>query len=186
MGDRLTFLTRFLWASMQNIWSTFWSCYERNYVLNVSIALGLFLLQIVHLGWLGGDVIAQRLTGIAWFDFTGIWQMLIVLVDYTEIPAIFSMTLVYVDAWRRGAKWNAIIMLTLLHSQWLHIFWITDEFIVDTFSEHGSTVLPIWLAWVAILIDYLEVPVIIDTARKLVKAVRTRNLGAVKVVLDEE
>jgi len=170
-----------------NLWKTFWGWYDRNYVLNVTIALVLFLIQIVHLTWLGGEVVATRAFGEALFTFEGIWEKIIVLVDYTEIPAIFTMTLVYVDAWRRGAEWNAILMLTLLHSQWLHIFWITDEYVVSTFSEHGQTVLPAWLAWVAIAIDYLEVPVIIDTCVKLYRAViEKKGLTGVKEALDEE
>lgn len=176
---------------MKEIWQKFWDWYERNYVLNVTIALVLFVLQVIHLGWLGGEVIAERLTGLPLFSFDGIWQTIIILVDYTEIPAIFTMSLVYVDAWRRGAKWNAVLMLALLHSQWLHIFWITDEFVVNTFTGEGqhthSTVLPDWLAWVAILIDYLEVPVIVDTAWKLWRATtKERSLAAVKEALDEE
>lgn len=173
------------------MWQKFWNWYERNYILNVSIALGLFLLQIVHLSWLGGEVVAQRALGTPLFELDGIWQLIIILVDYTEIPAIFTMTLVYIDAWRRGARWNAVIMLVLLHSQWLHIFWITDEFVVDSFTGVGehthSTVLPAWLAWVAILIDYLEVPVIIDTVVKLTRSLRNKEgLKGVKEALDEE
>lgn len=173
---------------MKNFLSSFWAWYERNYVLNVSIAAGLFLLQIVHLFWLGGEVIALRAFGTALFDFSGIWQTIIILVDYTEIPAIFTTTLVYIDAWRRGARWNAVIMLTLLHSQWLHIFWITDEFVVDSFAGHDhTTILPSWLAWVAILIDYLEVPVVIDTFVKLSRALKEKKgIAGVKEALDED
>jgi hypothetical protein len=172
---------------MHALWRYFWGWYERNYILNVSIAFGLFILQIAHLFWLGGEVMATRLFGYPLFDFSGLSQTAILVVDYLEIPAIFTMTLVYVDAWRRGAKWNATLMLILLHSQWLHIFWITDEYIVDTFSANGQTVLPVWLAWTAILIDYLEVPVIIDTMKKLFVALRSRRgLAGVKEALAEE
>ena len=109
------------------------------------------------------------------------------LVDYTEIPAIFTMTLVYVDAWRKGAKVNAFLMLALLHSQWLHIFWITDEFVVNVFSGEGQTILPAWLAWAAILIDYLEVPVVFDTLIKLGRSLHEREgLTGIKKALDEE
>jgi len=165
----------------------FWSWYERNYVLNVSIALGLFIIQIIHLTWLGTEVVALRALGYTLFELSGIWEKIIILVDYTEIPAIFTATLVYIDAWRRENKWNAVLMLALLHSQWLHIFWITDEFVVDTFSDHGHTVLPTWLALVAILIDYLEVPVILDTMRKLFFAVKgKKGLAGMKEAFSEE
>ena len=174
---------------MKNIWHTFWQWYERHYVLNVSIALGLFVLQLAHLFWLGGEVVAERALGASLFEFAGIWKLIIIFVDYTEIPAIFTMTLVYVDAWRRGARWNASIMLLLLHSQWLHIFWITDEFVVGTFagSHTQGTVLPVWLAWVAILIDYLEVPVILDTTKKLFVALsQRRGVAGIRGALAEE
>jgi hypothetical protein len=48
------------------------------------------------------------------------------------------------------------------------MFWITDQVVVDTFAGHS--LFGAWnglLAWVAILIDYLEVPVIVDTLRKV-------------------
>ena len=62
-----------------------------------------------------------------------------------------------------------------LNSQWLHIFWITDEFVVES-NESQATVLPAWLAYAAILIDYLELPVIADTVRKTVVALRGARL----------
>lgn len=159
------------------MWQAFWAWYERHYILNVSFALGLFALQIAHLFWLFCDVILARLLGAPFFDVTGLSQFVIILVDYTEIPAIFTMTLVYIDVWRRGQKAGAALMLFLLHMQWLHLFWITDEFVVDSFTHThaGETVLPVSLAWVAILIDYLEVPVIFDTARRLYRAVIERR-----------
>ena len=47
----------------------------------------------------------------------------------------------------------------------------------------GASSLPSWLAWIAILIDYLELPVIADTLKKFVVAVRTRR---VRGLLHEE
>jgi len=168
---------------MPVMWRAFWAWYERTYTLNVSIALGLFLLQIWHLIWLGSHVVTERLTGAPLFSLEGLPLLLTIIVDYTEIPAILGVTLVYVDAWRRGEKWNAIIMLTLLHSQWLHMFWITDEFVFNTLIGHGgdghthATILPAWLAWVAIGIDYLEVPVMFDLLRRCIRALREKRIG---------
>jgi hypothetical protein len=62
---------------------------------------------------------------------------------------------------------RAVLYLALLNSQWLHILWITDEIVVETIA---SASLFSWIgavAWVAILIDYLEVPVIVDTLRRV-------------------
>jgi hypothetical protein len=37
--------------------------------------------------------------------------------------------------------------------------------------------LPIWLAWIAILIDYLELPVIYDTLKKFYQSLRKERLS---------
>ena len=168
-------------------WNSFWRWYERTYTLNVSIALGLFLLQIIHLMWLFGAVVWARLMGAPLFEFSGAWQVLIVLVDYTEIPAIFSVSLIYINELRQDFQKRSALFLLLLLIQLLHIFWITDEFVVAMFGGTSGTVLPFWLAWVAILIDYLEVPVIIDTLRRFTKALGERQgLAAMSEALKEE
>ena len=75
--------------------------------------------------------------------------------DYTEIPALISVSLVYLNELRKGFAWRPVLFLVLLSSQWLHITWITDEFVVQSSAGSGTS-LPIWLAYVAILIDYLS------------------------------
>lgn len=145
----------------------FWAWYERNYKLNVTIAAVLFCLQLVHLVWLTGQPLADRALGDPLFDVEGPLRWLIVLVDYTEIPALLSVSLVYLHDLRGGFSWKPVLYLAFLNSQWLHIFWITDEFVVSSGSGEG-TALPPWLAYVAILIDYLELPVIWDTVKRVV------------------
>lgn len=165
-------------------WLKFWGWYERHWLLNVSLAAGLFILQLVHLYWLSAEVVMARLTGAEgwWPDLLGL-NIFILLVDYTEIPAIISTSLIYINEMRQGKR-RAWLFFLLLNSQWLHIFWITDEFVVEEITgSGGGTVLPIWLAWVAIGIDYLEVPVMIDLLVKLGKAVRK---GRIKEVLRKE
>ncbi len=162
----------------------FWSWYERHYVLNVGIAAGLFLLQLVHLVWLTGQPLADMVTGSPLFDIGAPLRWVIVLVDYTELPALVSVSLVYVNELRKGgAALRPILYLVFLNSQWLHIFWITDEFVVGEFTGGAGSSLPVWLAWVAIGIDYLELPVIVDVLRKLVVALRRHR---VDVFLREE
>ena len=163
------------------MWNSFWAWYERTYTLNISVALGLFLLQIIHLLWLFGEVVWTHLTGAPLFTLGGVegfgvsdlWEYLIIAVDYTEIPALLSVSLIYINELRRSTSLTAsrksLLYLLFLNSQWLHLFWITDEFVVTAFNSHG-TVLPLWLAWVAIGIDYLEVPVMIDTLKKFLAA----------------
>lgn len=172
---------------MGNLIQSFWRWYERHYTLNLSIAAGLFTLQLVHLYWLTADVVSTRLIGQSYFELTGIWQLIIILVDYTEIPALISVSAVYVSELRKKFNWKSIWFLIFLNSQWLHIFWITDEFVVETFTGTGAgTVLPLWLAWVAIGIDYLELPVIFDTVKKLIGALKTKDVKKAKEAFKED
>ena len=151
----------------------FWAWYERTYTLNISIAFGLFLLQIAHLVWLFGEVVWAYMVGEPLFSLEGIFKWLIIVVDYTEIPALISVSFIYLNELRKGWRTKEFLYFLFLNSQWLHLFWITDEFVETTFNEPG-TVLPIALAWLAILIDYLEIPVMIDTGLKFFRAVVRR------------
>jgi len=156
----------------------FWGWYERHYILNIGIAAGLFLLQLVHLVWLTGQPLADMVTGSPLFDIGAPLRWVIVLVDYTELPALVSVSLLYVNDLRKdGAALKPILYLVFLNSQWLHIFWITDEFVVAA-GDGESTSLPAWLASVALLIDYLELPVIYDTVKRLFVATREHRVGA--------
>lgn len=155
-------------------------------MVNVGIAAFLFVLQLAHLYWLSADVVASRLVGQSFFELHGIWQSLIVLVDYLEIPAIISTSLVYIHEIRQGQTWRGIAYLILINSQFLHMFWITDEFVVEQFTgQGGGTILPAWLAWIAIGIDYLELPVIYDTVKKFIIGVKDKNLSEVKEAFQE-
>ena len=154
----------------------FWSWYERHYALNVSIAAGLFTLQLVHLVWLTAEPLWLKVFGEALFTIDKPYSWPLYLVDYTEIPALLSVSLIYLNELRKGFAWRPLLYLFFLNSQWLHIFWITDEFVVES-NGTQATVLPDWLAYVAILIDYLEMPVIVDTVRKTVVAIRERRSG---------
>ena len=154
----------------------FWDWYNRHYALNLSLAAGLFALQIVHLIWLTLDPLALRLLGEAVVELDKPWSWPLLLVDYTEIPALLGVSLVYVNELRNGFAWKPVLFLAFLNSQWLHIFWITDEFVVVSDDRNAAVGLPAWLAYVAISIDYLELPVIYDTLRKLVAALRQHRL----------
>lgn len=149
----------------------FWNWYERTYAINISVATVLFLLQIVHLVWLTGFVVWERVFGTPLFSFEGIWSSIIVLVDYTEIPALLSISLVYIHELRQRYSLKNVWYLIFVNTQWLHLFWITDEFVETAFNGAG-TVLPFWLALVAIGIDYLELPVMVDTVKRFVSTLR--------------
>ena len=149
----------------------FWQWYERNYTVNLGLAAGLFLLQIIHLVWLFSEVIWAKLFGASLFTLHGMPKVLMVLVDYTEIPAILGISLVYINEMRKKWSLKTAMYFALINLQWLHLFWITDEFVVDAFIKGATITLPAWLAWAAILIDSLEVPVVYDTVKRFFASV---------------
>ena len=157
----------------------FWDWYERHYTLNVAFAAALFLLQIVHLVWLTAEPLWSKVAGEPLFVVEKPYSWPLYLVDYTEIPALVSVSLIYVNELRKRRSWKPIVLLVFLNSQWLHIFWLTDEFVVGT-SDGARSTLPGWLAYVAISIDYLELPVMVDTVRRVVAAFRERGLAVVR------
>ena len=78
--------------------------------------------------------------------------------------SLISTSLLYAFELRKGFRWRPVLYLIFLNTQWLHLFWITDEFVIAQFmGEAQAVMLQMWLAWVAIVIDYLELPVIVDT-----------------------
>lgn len=153
----------------------FWAWYERAYVLNVGVATGLFLLQIFHLVWLTAAVVWARLFGAPLLELGATFDLVIAVVDYTEIPALVGVSLIYIHELRQGWNGRSLLYLLLLNSQWLHLFWITDEIVVETLTHEALVAFPVWLAWIAILIDYAEVPVMIDTIRKFFGALLRKN-----------
>lgn len=156
---------------MNNFFKTLWEKYQQHYSLYTGITTGIFLLQIIHLYWLTTHVVSYRLFGISLFDLNHSWELVIVIVDYLEIPAIISTSFLYF--YSLSQKWNKkdLVMLLLLNTQWLHIFWISDEFVETIFFGVGAgTILPLWLAWIAIFIDYLELPVMYDTTKKFLNS----------------
>ena len=140
--------------------------YKKHYTLNVGIASLLFIWQLVHLYWLTVHVVLLRLFDISFFNLSGIWSFLVIIADYTEIPALISTSFIYIFGLTRKFSWKNILFLIFINSQWLHLFWITDEFVIEQLTGSKTNTLPIWLAWVAIFIDYLELPVIYDTLKK--------------------
>lgn len=119
----------------------------------------LFLTQVVHLIWMTTYVVPIKLGGSPFWSPP---ETPLAVADYLELPAIFTTSLLYL----RTRNWR---MLFLVNVQLLHIFWITDEIVLNR-----STLSPV-LAWIAITIDYLEVPVIIDTTRKFLRRVFRRK-----------
>lgn len=160
---------------MKELIRDFWGWYEQHHLLNVGIAAGLFIFQLIHLYWLTAHVVWMKVFDLSHFELNGVGRWLIIIVDYTEIPALVTTSLVYINELRKVFSWKSVCFLFFLNTQWLHILWITDEFIVSAFGGDLAS-LPVWLAWVAIGIDYLELPVIFDTLRKFSIALQERKV----------
>lgn len=144
--------------------------YEKYENLNLKVTFVLIALQLIHLYWLASDIILVKLVGISWFPFPDIPAPLFVAIDYLEIPALFSGMVVYAVLIRKKGEHihKNILFMTILAVQAFHLFWITDEVVYDALFNVVPIALPIWLVWVAILVDYLELPIIWDLFRKVV------------------
>ena len=143
----------------------FWHKYEN---LNLKIAFVLISLQLIHLYWLTADIVIKRITGTSALDLSqnSVLFLLVIAIDYIEIPALVAGLTYYafsIYKHHKGGLKNALL-LAMLAVQVFHIFWLTDDVVYDTFfgSSGASVEIPYFAAWIAILIDYLELPVIVD------------------------
>jgi len=162
-----------------SIWQKFWSWYNKHLLFNTGIAAFLFALQLVHLYWLSVHVVFHKVFGLSLWNPTPTLEWLLIFVDYTEIPALVTTSLVYINELRKKYNLKSVLYskntlyLIFLNSQFLHIFWITDEFVQSRLTGGPeATILPLWLAFLAIAIDYLELPVIFETIKKLFELLR--------------
>lgn len=154
----------------------FWIWYERNYKLNLVFSTGLFLLQLFHLYWLTTHVLGIFFFDQSFFIFPQDLGWLYALVDYTEIPALISVSLLYIHDLRKkqGSKFKPWLYLFFLNIQWVHLFWITDEIVLEHFQGTAPVPIPRAVALVAILIDYLELPVMVETSVRAVREIFTK------------
>ena len=143
----------------------FWHRYEN---LNLKIAFVLISLQLIHLYWLTADVVIQRITGESVLAVQRGSPLFVffIIIDYVEIPALVAGLTYYalsIYNHEKGATKN-VLLLSMLAVQVFHIFWITDEVVYDGFfgSSSDAVEVPYYAAWIAILVDYLELPVIVD------------------------
>ena len=144
--------------------------------IGLKITFVLLSLQIIHLYWLTTNVILPLLGYDSLNIPQQIWPVFIVA-DFLEIPAIVSGVIFYVTV-KTGSCWRNMLMLSLLGIQVFHIFWITDDVVLMLINQSAmTTTWPIWLAWSAILVDFLEIPVIIDLGRRLIHPQHTRKVG---------
>ncbi len=145
----------------------FWDKYEH---LNLKIALTLMGLQIVHLFWLTTDVVIPRI-----FETNALFPEflipVLIFVDFIEIPALITGGTFYIISTLRNKsnRPKNILLFIALIIQIIHIFWITDEFVVKALTGTTLLMFPLYFAWIAILIDYLELPVIFDLLNRTIK-----------------
>jgi hypothetical protein len=162
------------------MFNKFWDWYQRHYLLNLSVSTVLFAVQLFHLYWLFTDIILVKLTGSSYFPFGEIWGIVSTVLDYSEIPAIISTSILYIHLLRQNFSKKNLFYLLFINIQWIHILWITDEIVIEKFASQFD--LFHWAnaaAWAAILIDYLELPVIWDTAKRLAAEIKkTIRTGA--------
>lgn len=156
---------------MSILWQRFWDWYDRTLASQTIFVSAIFVWQLVHLYWLTTHVVAQRLWGHSFFTPSSFSQVLIVIADYAEIPALLGASLLYINQLRKKFALKSLIYLVMLNSQWIHLFWITDQYVVNVFTD-TTGVIPTWFAWVAIGIDYLELPVMYDTIRRSLRYAR--------------
>ena len=149
----------------------FWTKYES---LNLKITFILISLQILHLYWLTADVVLQRIAGESYLGLPRILLPLFIIVDYVEIPALVSgITFYLFSIFKRGSHSRKnVVFLLLLAIQVVHIFWITDEVVYESLLDNDLVIFPVYAAWTAILIDYLEIPVMVDLFYKTFKVKR--------------
>ena len=142
--------------------------YDQYDDLNIIFVAFLFSIQVVHLLWLTTNVVVPRIFDLPPLTISRLFNTMIAVVDYTEIPAIIATSLVYVRSYKRGSNKKDIFYLLFLNMQWLHIFWITDEIVARSFFNYGG-IINEWNSiaiWSAIVIDYLELPVIFETLKR--------------------
>jgi hypothetical protein len=149
----------------------FWTKYES---LNLKITFILISLQILHLYWLTTDVVLQRIAGESYLGLPRILLPLFIVIDYVEIPALVSgITFYLFSIFKRGSHSRKnVVFLLLLAIQVVHIFWITDEVVYESLLDNDLVIFPVYAAWTAILIDYLEIPVMVDLFYKTFKVKR--------------
>ena len=148
--------------------------YLRYQNINLKISFILISLQLLHLYWLTTDVVIYRLTGIDYFVGLSNFIILFIIIDYIEIPALVSGIIYYFfaliyDKKEKEKRIKNTVLLILFAIQSIHIFLITDDVVYATFVGSDLIYMPEYFAWIAILIDYLELPVIYDLLKRIVR-----------------
>lgn len=162
---------------MLALWERSWEWYESQRGWHAALTAILLSWQLVHLYWLTTTIVIPRLTGVVVFSPGSFLESLLIVVDYVEIPALITTSIFYLHQLRKGVTRKPLLFLVLINSQWLHLLWITDEFVLNQLTSM-SVGLPLWLAWLAMSIDYLELPVMFDMLRQVTGSARQKIAAA--------
>jgi hypothetical protein len=134
--------------------------YAKYECVGLKVTFVLIALQVIHLFWLSNYVIFGTSLYTQYIP-----NFVFASIDYIEIPALFSGIIFYSMSLYLYKKKTSMIFISVLFIQFIHLYWITDEFIVQSFTMHNAVI----LTWVAILIDYAEIPVMVDLFIKIIK-----------------
>ena len=145
--------------------------YHRYENLNLKITFILISLQLLHLYWLTTDIVLQKIFGKSLFLFPKDLLAIFVIIDYIEIPALVSGIIFYAHNihYREENIKRSYIFLAMLSVQVIHIFWLTDNVVYSSSFKSSFVEIPFILSWAAILIDYLEIPIIVDLFYKIIR-----------------
>ncbi len=122
--------------------------------LSLKVTFVLVSLQVIHLIWLSCFVFGVHLP---------LPDIVFASIDFLEIPALVSGIVFYSAILFYYRKRKEVLYIGLLAIQFVHLWWITDTFVYIAFN-FGQYV---WLAVIAIAIDYLELPVVYDLYKRI-------------------
>ena len=131
----------------------------KDFLLKISFIL--ISLQIIHLAWLTCNV-TLPLFNYHYLMFND-GSILFVLIDYIEIPSLIIASSSYIFLILNGEKRiKNSIFTSLLLLQFIHILYLTDQFIVDYLHE-----LPLIVVFFVVLIDYSELSIVWDLGKRI-------------------
>jgi hypothetical protein len=116
--------------------------------------VGFLAFQSIHLLWLATNYLFPSIFGVtpwAIFEDRNV-EVILSIVDFIEVPFLmFNVIYFGLRLLRKKTDKMLIVTTAIVLLQFVHIFWLTDEVIM----ENGS--LPKVFAVFSILIDYLEI-----------------------------
>lgn len=116
--------------------------------------VGFLAFQSIHLFWLATNYLLPTIFGTTpWTIFNErSVEVILAIVDYLEIPLLIFNVIYWGGLlFKRKLSKTYMISFVVVMLQFIHIFWLTDEVIMESGSAWGV------LAVFSIAIDYLEI-----------------------------